>query len=323
MRKTLIIIGVILAICLIVSSDVPSRQSNGGKFIRKWVTLGPILEGRTAGEAIEIDYFREGTWLGEPPLICPNCHGIAITLEGYPTQVRKATLLQLPEDGDVNRMFLEEGDVDYAVAYLNTFIESQEEMEKEILIRCDDAVRVWLNREIVYTSKDKRPLTEDEDRFVVRLKKGANSLSLKVADTVGDWTLSVRFADDNGLRFGDNWKVDAEPLGKRLIRLTEYKEPEWITWKTGPRKAPGLVDYLVSVDVNAIYQDMAGVMWFGTYNGLYRFDGKEWITYTAKDGLAHNYVYAILQDNEGSMWFGTRAGVSRFDEKEQNWITYT
>jgi sugar lactone lactonase YvrE len=52
-----------------------------------------------------------------------------------------------------------------------------------------------------------------------------------------------------------------------------------------------------------------------------RFDGRNWTTYTAEDGLADNRVMAVVVDGKGALWFGTSGGVSRFDG--QTWTTYT
>ena len=47
-------------------------------------------------------------------------------------------------------------------------------------------------------------------------------------------------------------------------------------------------------------------MWFGTgLSGVSCYDGQNWKTYTAKDGLISNNIHAICQDNQGNMWFGT------------------
>ncbi|MBT4501210.1 MAG: SpoIIE family protein phosphatase [Gemmatimonadetes bacterium] len=50
---------------------------------------------------------------------------------------------------------------------------------------------------------------------------------------------------------------------------------------------------------------------------LVRYDGEEFVPFTAEDGLAHNVVSAMLEDEEGHLWFGTGnlglgGGVSRY-----------
>lgn len=64
-----------------------------------------------------------------------------------------------------------------------------------------------------------------------------------------------------------------------------------------------------------------GTVWAGTWGGgVSRFDGKRWVSYSTKEGLAGNIVYSIAQDKNGMFWFGTDNGVSRYDGK--NWRTF-
>lgn len=56
-------------------------------------------------------------------------------------------------------------------------------------------------------------------------------------------------------------------------------------------------------------------MWFGTWGaGISRYDGKEFVNFTTKDGLADNLVRSIHQSSDGVLWFATYGGgVSRYD----------
>ena len=61
-------------------------------------------------------------------------------------------------------------------------------------------------------------------------------------------------------------------------------------------------------------QDRRGNLWLPTTRGVVRFDGVEFVTFTAADGLASNDVRAIFEDWGGNLWFATDlGGVSRFD----------
>jgi ligand-binding sensor domain-containing protein len=68
-------------------------------------------------------------------------------------------------------------------------------------------------------------------------------------------------------------------------------------------------------NILCIYQDRKGHYWFGTQNqGVYRYDGKNLILFTEKDGLSNNQIQTIQEDKLGNIWFGTGGfGVSRFD----------
>jgi ligand-binding sensor domain-containing protein len=77
-------------------------------------------------------------------------------------------------------------------------------------------------------------------------------------------------------------------------------------------------------NVNNSLQDKAGNLWFGTTGeGVYRYDGKEFIQFTEKDGLSDNKVFSILEDKSGNIWFGTDNGVSRYDGKTISKIPFT
>jgi signal transduction histidine kinase/ligand-binding sensor domain-containing protein len=71
-------------------------------------------------------------------------------------------------------------------------------------------------------------------------------------------------------------------------------------------------DGLAHSHVGAIHQDRKGYLWFGTREGLSRFDGYRFTNYGVRDGLGHIIVNAIAEDRQGRLWVGTNGGgVSR------------
>ena len=62
-------------------------------------------------------------------------------------------------------------------------------------------------------------------------------------------------------------------------------------------------DGLVSNTVLAIFEDSHGTMWFGTTDGLTRYDGTNFQTFTTEDGLSRNTVGLIFEDRQGMLWF--------------------
>jgi len=81
--------------------------------------------------------------------------------------------------------------------------------------------------------------------------------------------------------------------------------------------------------VNCIYQDSRGFMWFGTQNGLNRFDGYSFEVFIYKPNdttsISNNWIYSITEDRQGNLWIGTKGGLNRYITKEKRFerICYT
>ena len=76
-------------------------------------------------------------------------------------------------------------------------------------------------------------------------------------------------------------------------------------------------DGLSKSSVTCILQDNKGFMWFGTFNGLNRYDGYEFVVYQYNQSdslsISHNYISSIIEDNEGQLWIGTSDGLNSYD----------
>lgn len=70
-----------------------------------------------------------------------------------------------------------------------------------------------------------------------------------------------------------------------------------------------------TVQVNVVFQDKSGFIWYGTNKGLFRFDGINQLRYTHSDSLPDNHVTAIAQDSSGRIWAGHRNGNLSFLDK--------
>jgi two-component system sensor histidine kinase ChiS len=79
----------------------------------------------------------------------------------------------------------------------------------------------------------------------------------------------------------------------------------------------GMKDGLSESTVRTISEDQKGFMWFGSENGLNRYDGYNFTVYlNQKDdpySISSNQIKYIFNDSKGNLWIGTRHGLNLYD----------
>ena len=84
-------------------------------------------------------------------------------------------------------------------------------------------------------------------------------------------------------------------------------------------------DGLSQISVMSLFQDSRGFMWFGTREGLNKYDGYNFHIYREFDTdsyISNNYIECMEEDKLGRMWVGTRWGLNRYDRESDTFITY-
>lgn len=67
--------------------------------------------------------------------------------------------------------------------------------------------------------------------------------------------------------------------------------------------------------IRAIAQTSDGYLWLGTREGLARFDGSDFVTFSKSDAaLPNNTVTTLAAGRNGTLWIGTLEGVSRYQD---------
>ena len=83
---------------------------------------------------------------------------------------------------------------------------------------------------------------------------------------------------------------------------------------------------LSQTTVYCILQDARGFMWFGTRDGLNKYDGYDFTIYKQEPdnphSLSNNTVRALYEDRSGTLWVGTDGGLNRFDRAEDRFTRY-
>ena len=75
---------------------------------------------------------------------------------------------------------------------------------------------------------------------------------------------------------------------------------------------------LADNEVNSIIKDKTGFMWFGTNDGLSRYDGYNLKNYTPKNNFL--YVLKLLQTDDGLIWCASTNGLYCFDPVNERFI---
>lgn len=84
------------------------------------------------------------------------------------------------------------------IVYGLVYVHSQDDRKALMLLGSDDGVRVWINGKLVHTNPAYRGAYPDQDHIPVSLKKGWNTLMIKVLQGGGGWGYYVRFVDPEG-----------------------------------------------------------------------------------------------------------------------------
>ena len=106
------------------------------------------------------------------------------------------------------------------------------------------------------------------------------------------------FLDDDSLTSGE-----VEEISSLLPKVIMRRLPETV-------KIPYRVLY---TDTLTAVASEGKLLWIGSRDGLFSFDGKRWQSYSMEDGLPSNYITAILPLSKRYVWVGTDRGTVRFD----------
>ncbi|KAB7728695.1 transcriptional regulator [Rudanella paleaurantiibacter] len=204
---------------------------------------------------------------------------------------------------------------------------------------------VWL------TSCGQNQPNETQESIKTEIKDIGPNLMVRNIKKGRDGTLLM--AGPNNASFGDVFRYDArlpdEP-GKSFTNLTRNLGPHrfgdvledrrgnlWFTsTDSGVYYDNGKSirhfttrEGLASNSVRSVYEDKAGIIWFGTEEGISRYDGKSFRNFTSpnaplfyKEGHWNHDIHTIIEDRTGKLWVGTRGDAFVYDGKTFTTLTH-
>jgi ligand-binding sensor domain-containing protein/signal transduction histidine kinase len=78
--------------------------------------------------------------------------------------------------------------------------------------------------------------------------------------------------------------------------------------------------------IRSILQDQTGFLWFGTDDGLNRYDGYSFKIYKRQphdsNSLSHSMIWCLWEDRNEVLWIGTEMGLNSLDPKKERFQRY-
>ncbi len=115
------------------------------------------------------------------------------------------------------------GEIEHCVAYAYTEIESSTDYQAFFQVGSDDAMKIWLNGEELYSFWGGRQLQVNQDSVPISLKAGTNRILLKILNMNWDWGFALKITNPEDMPI-------SHTLGD-MFTIDSTRSPEEIRWR--------------------------------------------------------------------------------------------
>ncbi len=172
----------------------------------------------------------------------------------------------------------------------------------------DDLVTVWLNPDLGPGAVE----SAQPENLVTRFRANAsfNEIHLRHSGGGGGWIFSdmVIATSFNDFVSGRANEAGGPGFGTGTLPFT------FRSWQ----REQGLPEDLV----RTLAQTRDGYLWIGTDDGVARFDGVKFVSFSLPEGLHSGPVRALFEDSHGSLWIGS-LGSGLICRRDGRFATYT
>lgn len=183
MSMLILLAGSTTSFALENGKEAPINPFSQRGFISDWLLLGPFPKENSPAhtrEGFDTDFLIS---LGGEKKARLNP---ATTIKYKGLAQFSTKLARADENGIIDFEQLL-GTVDHSIAYAFSMISASEAQSVVCLFGSDDGAKVWINGEKVHEIYLGRGITAGEDTFRAQLKKGLNTILIKVEDRVRQW----------------------------------------------------------------------------------------------------------------------------------------
>lgn len=133
-------------------------------------------------------------------------------------------------DGEIHQL---SGNV--AATYLYRTLRSPSERAMRLALGSNDAIKVWVNGEVVHDNNIQRTIEKNQDYINIELRKGENAILMKIVNYGNDYAFYFRMStEDMGeipLRIEHSFTAGANRSGDANKKLKAfYRERHWPEW---------------------------------------------------------------------------------------------